>query len=64
MKQWNSEEEARNEIKALIGDYYLQYKKNDEVFRPGDRINYASRVFDEKEMQSLADACLDFWLTA
>lgn len=64
MKQWNSEEEARNEIKTLIGDYYLQYKKNDEVFKPGDRINYASRVFDEKEMQSLADACLDFWLTA
>ena len=64
MKQWNSEEEARNEIKALIGDYYLQYKKNDEGFRPGDRINYASRVFDEKEMQALADACLDFWLTA
>ncbi|MBQ9437535.1 MAG: lipopolysaccharide biosynthesis protein RfbH, partial [Lachnospiraceae bacterium] len=29
----------------------------------GDRINYASRVFDEKEMQALTDAMLDFWLT-
>lgn len=30
---------------------------------PGDRVSYASRVFDEKEMQALTDAMLDFWLT-
>ena len=34
-----------------------------ENFKPGDRINYASRVYDEKEMCSLVDAALDFWLT-
>ena len=32
-------------------------------FKPGDRVSYASRVYDEKEMQSLTDAMLDFWLT-
>ncbi len=29
----------------------------------GDRITYAARVFDEKEMCALTDATLDFWLT-
>ena len=63
MSRWNSEEEARSEIKSLVGEYYRNYKTSDKVFHPGDRINYSSRVFDEKEMQSLTDAMLDFWLT-
>lgn len=63
MSRWNSEEEARSEIKSLVGEYYRNYKASDKVFQPGDRINYSSRVFDEKEMQSLTDAMLDFWLT-
>ena len=63
MKKWNSENEAREEIKSLVASYYEQFKKNDRPFVPGDRINYASRVFDEKEMMSLTDAALDFWLT-
>ena len=61
---WNSEEEARKQIKELIGEYYHQFKENRKQFEPGDRINYASRVFDEKDMQSLTDAILDFWLTS
>lgn len=62
--KWNSEEEARNNIKELVADYYHQFKENKKSFAEGDRINYASRVFDEKEMQSLTDATLDFWLTS
>lgn len=64
-KTWNSEEEARNEIKNLVANYYEQFKKpeQDKDFAPGDRINYASRVFDEREMCALTDATLDFWLT-
>ncbi|GAG62715.1 unnamed protein product, partial [marine sediment metagenome] len=27
-------------------------------------INYAGRIYDEKEMISLVDASLDFWLTS
>lgn len=63
MAKWNSEAEARDEIKQLVTEYYHAYKENKNEFQPGDRINYASRVFDEKEMCSLTDAMLDFWLT-
>ena len=62
--KWNTEEQARQEIKQLVAEYYHQFKENKKQFEPGDRINYASRVFDEKEMQSLTDATLDFWLTS
>lgn len=63
MKKWKNELEARNNIKELVSKYYNEFKKSDECFVPGDRISYASRVFDEKEMCALTDACLDFWLT-
>lgn len=63
MRKWSSEQKAREQIKAAVADYYHEYKENKKSFRPGDRIAYASRVFDEKEMQSLTDAMLDFWLT-
>ena len=60
---WNNEEEARKEIKELVEKYYHQFKEKREPFKEGDRIAYASRVFDEKEMMALTDATLDFWLT-
>lgn len=63
MANWSSEIEAREQIKKLVADYYHDFKEKKEEFKPGDRISYASRVFDEKEMQSLTDAMLDFWLT-
>lgn len=62
-KKWNSEKEAREEILSLVTDYYRAYKEPKKTFEPGDRITYAARVFDEKEMCSLVDAALDFWLT-
>ncbi len=63
---WNSEEEAREEIKSIVARYYKDFKKStyDKPFVEGDRIPYASRVYDEKEMCNLVDATLDFWLTA
>lgn len=63
MSEWNSEAEARENIKSLVGEYYQRFVKKGNSFKPGDRISYASRVFDGKEMQSLTDAMLDFWLT-
>lgn len=66
MKNWNTEAEAREKIKSLVAEFYHDFKEpmeSKENFRPGDRISYASRVYDEKEMQSLTDAMLDFWLT-
>jgi CDP-6-deoxy-D-xylo-4-hexulose-3-dehydrase len=66
MSNWKTEAEARAQIKALVAEYYKNFKETIESksdFKPGDRISYASRVYDEKEMQSLTDAMLDFWLT-
>jgi len=60
---WNNEQEARNQIKELVTKYYHEFKENKKTFKEGDRITYAARVFDEKEMCALTDATLDFWLT-
>ena len=63
MAHWKNEEEARREIKNMVAQYYHDFKETKKSFVPGDRISYASRVFDEKEMCALTDATLDFWLT-
>ena len=62
---WKNEAEAREEIKNLVAKFYNEFKKpeQDKEFTPGDRISYASRVYDEKEMCTLVDSALDFWLT-
>lgn len=64
MNSWKTEQQAREEIKALVVEYYHQFKEKKADFHPGDRINYGGRVFDEREMCALTDAVLDFWLTA
>ena len=63
MANWSNEAEAREQIKALVAEYYHDFKEKKTDFKPGDRVTYASRVFDEKEMCALTDATLDFWLT-
>lgn len=63
MAQWNNEQEARSQIKQMVSDYYNQFKSEKKEFKAGDRIPYAGRVFDEKELCALTDATLDFWLT-
>lgn len=66
MGKWKSESDARRDIRELVAEYYREFKKpeQEKPFHPGDRIGYAGRVYDEKEMMSLTDAVLDFWLTA
>jgi len=57
-----SEKEIRLEIFEKIRQ--LHDLRSQDSFIPGtSRINYAGRVFDEKELISLVDASLDFWLT-
>ena len=65
MASWKNEAEAREQIKAMVADYYNDFKKpeQEKPFQPGDRLSYASRVYDEKEMCALVDSALDFWLT-
>jgi CDP-6-deoxy-D-xylo-4-hexulose-3-dehydrase len=59
----DQEKRLREEaITAATRYYEYQYKERKE-FKPGDRIPYAGRVFDDKEIASLIDASLDFWLT-
>ena len=59
-----TEKEIREEIFGRIKELYI-LRKSQEKFIPGEtRINYAGRVYDEKEMISLVDASLDFWLTS
>lgn len=43
--------------------YTPTFKEKKTPYQEGDRITYAARVFDEKEMCALTDATLDFWLT-
>src|SRR5512136_458296 len=57
-----TEKEIRSEIFGLVKK--LHQLKSQGDFTPGSsRINYAGRVYDEKELISLVDASLDFWLT-
>lgn len=58
-----TEEQAREKIKEMVAEYYHTFKEKNTAFNEGDRITYAARVFDEKEMCALTDATLDFWLT-
>jgi predicted pyridoxal phosphate-dependent enzyme apparently involved in regulation of cell wall biogenesis len=59
-----TEAEARKEILALVEEYAARYREKKKPFQPGDRISYASRVYDHKEMVNAADAVLEFWLTS
>lgn len=63
MEKWKDENEARDQIKKLVTEYYYDFKDRKDEYETGDKIPYASRVYDEKEMCALTDAMLDFWLT-
>lgn len=63
MQNWSNEAEARELVKSLVSEYYYDFKEKKQVYNDGEKIPYASRVFDEKEMLALTDALLDFWLT-
>ena len=43
---------------------YTKAYKMPKPWQPGERISYAGRVFDEREIVDLVDSSLDFWLTA
>ena len=58
-----NEREAREEILQRVRVYCETYHKK-APYREGDRIPYASRVYDSEEMCRLVDSALDFWLTA
>lgn len=55
--------EIREDILIKTADFY-KARFAEKKFIPGkSRVNYAGRVFDEKEIINAVDASLDFWLT-
>ena len=59
-----NQQEMRDKILELVKDYCDEFHNQKKVFREGDRISYASRVFDSEELVNLVDSALEFWLTA
>lgn len=59
-----TEQEARQEILDLVKEYCDTYHNKKGAFKEGDRIPYASRVYDHDEMVNLVDSSLEFWLTS
>ena len=59
-----TEEEARRQILESVGQYCDRFHNVKKEFSPGDRITYASRVYDREEMTNLVDSALEFWLTS
>lgn len=58
-----NEREERENILRAVRDYCEKYHKDPE-YKEGDRIPYASRVYDSEEMCNLVDSALEFWLTS
>ena len=56
--------EDKKQILELVKEYYNHYHKELNEYSEGDRISYAGRVYDDKEMVNLVDSALDFWLTS
>jgi CDP-6-deoxy-D-xylo-4-hexulose-3-dehydrase len=58
-----TKEEATQTILDSVKAYYQTFMQKPS-YKEGDRIPYASRVFDEHEMMNLVDSALEFWLTS
>lgn len=59
-----TEQQAREQILKLVDEYCGTFHNKKKPFAEGDRIPYASRVYDSKEMVNLVDSSLEFWLTS
>ena len=59
-----TEQQAREQILKMVDEYCGKYHNNKKEFTEGDRIPYASRVYDSEEMCNLVDSSLEFWLTS
>jgi len=64
MLENKNQEKDKQEILELVKEYYQKYHKINKKFVEGDKICYASRVYDEEEIVNLVDSSLEFWLTS
>lgn len=58
-----TEIQARQKLLEFVAEYTRAYHGK-KGYVEGDRIPYASRVYDETEMVNLVDSALEFWLTS
>jgi len=58
-----TESQARENIVSMVKEYCDTFHVKKE-YQKGDRIPYASRVYDSEEMCNLVDSSLEFWLTS
>lgn len=58
------EEQARQQILDMVKIYCDKYHTRSQTFSEGQRIPYAGRVYDSREMTALVDSALEFWLTS
>lgn len=63
MSEKDTELQAREKILDAVKEYCEKYHSV-KCYKKGDRIPYASRVYDSEEMINLVDSALEFWLTA
>ena len=63
MFEHKTEAQAREEILNLVAEYCDRFHQK-KLYEEGDRIQYASRVYDHQEMVNLVDSSLEFWLTS
>lgn len=59
-----TEQQARAYILELVREYANIFHNQKKEFEVGQRIPYASRVYDSAEMVNLVDSALEFWLTS
>jgi len=59
-----NQEKAKQEILTLVSTYCDNFHQSNTAFVEGQRIPYASRVYDHDEMVNLVDSALEFWLTS
>lgn len=57
------QQEMHDKILAMVKEYCDTYHQP-KPYHEGDRIPYASRVYDHEEMCNLVDSALEFWLTS
>ncbi|HEY0796714.1 MAG TPA: lipopolysaccharide biosynthesis protein RfbH [Acidisarcina sp.] len=59
----NRADEIRARIRDLVAEYHTEAFPA-QTFYPGEsQVPVSGRVFDERDLQSLVDSSLDFWLT-
>ena len=54
-----TEQQAREQILEMTKEYCEKYHNQKKPYEKGDRIPYASRVYDHAEMCNLVDSALN-----